>query len=163
MRIVKKYANRKLYDTRGKKYVAMDAVAELIKKGEEVSVIDNRTGQDITSAVLSQILARQNKDRHQEVSSGTLIQMLRRGGETVKDYSGNVKKWMGKNIDKKINEVLGKMNLATRSQIQRLHGRIDELLEKVEYLEQRNVDTGLKPVEKSQKIDAVVPPKETGR
>lgn len=162
MRIVKKYANRKLYDTSDKKYVVMDTLAKLIKDGEEVTVIDKQTGDDITSAVVSQILARENKDHEQRVSSGVLVQLIRRSGETVKDYSENVKKWIGKSIDKRIDEVLGKMNLATRGQIQKLDGRIDELLDKVEYLKRlQDMKTSI-PTTKSQD-EAELPPTGSGR
>jgi polyhydroxyalkanoate synthesis repressor PhaR len=138
MRIIKKYANRKLYDTSEKKYVAMNTLAELIKRGEEVTVIDNRNGQDITSVVVSQLLAREKREGVRDDFPGVLIQLLRKGGGTIIDYAknpDNFKTWIGKSIDKSINEILGKMNLATRSQIKTLNDTIDELMEKVEHLE----------------------------
>ena len=61
-RKIKKYANRKLYDTTDKKYVSLDRLSELIKAGEEVTIEDNETGEDITAGVVSQLLAREKKD-----------------------------------------------------------------------------------------------------
>jgi len=58
MHKIKKYANRKLYDTTEKKYISLDQLAALIKAGEEISIVDNRSGEDITSAIVSQLLAR---------------------------------------------------------------------------------------------------------
>lgn len=162
MRIVKKYANRKLYDTTDKKYVAMDTVARLIKNGEEVTVIENRTGRDITAVVVSQILAREKTEIAPEISSGVLIQLLRKGGERVKDYSGYAKKLIGKSIDKSIAEVLGKMNLATRHQIQNLDERIDVLMEKAEHIERLQEMKATKPEAGTEQLGEVVPPKETG-
>jgi polyhydroxyalkanoate synthesis repressor PhaR len=161
MRIVKKYANRKLYDTTDKKYVAMDTVARLIKDGEEVTVIENHTGRNITAVVVSQILAREKTEIAPEISSGVLIHLLRKGGERVKDYSDYAKKWIGKSIDKSITEVLGKMNLATRHQIQKLDERIDLLMEKVDHIERLQERKGTKPVAETEQLGGVVPPKET--
>jgi polyhydroxyalkanoate synthesis repressor PhaR len=166
MRIIKKYANRKLYDTSDKKYVAMDTLAELIKRGEEVTVIDNRNGQDITSVVVSQLLAREKREDSPDDFPGVLIQLLRKGGGTIMDYAKNpehFKNWVVKSIDKRINEILGKMNLATRSQFNKLNKTIDELMYKVRHLEQIHAMKNREPVSNSQKNEAVLPPQETER
>ncbi len=166
MRIIKKYANRKLYDTSDKKYVAMNTLAELIKSGEEVTVIDNRNGQDITSVVVSQLLAREKIECDRDDIPGVLIQVLRKGGGTIMDYAKNAdhfKLWIGKSIDKSINEILGKMNLATRSQINRLNETIDDLMKKVEHLEQLQILKSREPSKNSPKNEAAGLPKETGR
>jgi polyhydroxyalkanoate synthesis repressor PhaR len=86
MHVIKKYANRKLYDTRDKKYLTMDRLAELIKAGEAASILDNETGEDLTSAIVSQLLARQKGDDDKAVPSGVLIQMLRKGRGTLFGY-----------------------------------------------------------------------------
>ena len=154
MRIIKKYANRKLYDTSEKKYVAMNTLAELIKSGEEVMVIDNRNGRDITSVVVSQLLAREKREDDRDDFPGVLIQVLRKGGGTIMDYAKNAdnfKIWIGKSIDKSINEILGKMNLATRSQIKKLNETIDKLMKKVDHLEQLQAMKTREPVQNSPK------------
>ena len=56
MRIIKRYSNRKLYDTRDSKYVTLDRIAELVRNGEEVKVVDNRTKRDLTKVTLAQII-----------------------------------------------------------------------------------------------------------
>ena len=86
MHIIKKYANRKLYDTQDKQYLTMDRLAELIKSGAEVSILDNETGEDLTSAIVSQLLAREKGDSDKAVPSGVLIQMLRKGRGTLFGY-----------------------------------------------------------------------------
>jgi polyhydroxyalkanoate synthesis repressor PhaR len=165
MRIIKKYANRKLYDTSDKKYVAMDTLAKLIKSGEEVTVIDNRNGRDITSVVVSQLLAREKREDDLDDFPGVLIQLLRKGEVTIRDYAKNAenfKKWVGKSIDGRINEILGKMNLATRSQINELNETIDKLMNKVEHLERLQVMKTRKPLKNSSLNEAVRPSQETG-
>ena len=56
IRVIKRYANRKLYDTRDSKYVTLDRIAELVRNGEEVKVVDNRTKRDLTKVTLAQII-----------------------------------------------------------------------------------------------------------
>ena len=87
MRTIKKYANRKLYDTEAKQYISMDGLAELIRSGEEIEVIDNTSGEDITVSVLSQLLARQSGQRGNGLSAGTLSELLRRGGGTLAEVA----------------------------------------------------------------------------
>lgn len=91
-RKIKKYANRKLYDTTDKKYVSLDRLSELIKAGEEVTIEDNETGEDITAAVVSQLLAREKKDGETDLPVGMLMQLLRKGRGTVAGYA---KKYAG--------------------------------------------------------------------
>jgi polyhydroxyalkanoate synthesis repressor PhaR len=86
MHKIKRYANRKLYDTTDKNYITLDQISVLIKAGQEVSVVDNRTGEDLTSATISQILARDKKIKNGDVVSSVLVQLLRKGGGTLVDY-----------------------------------------------------------------------------
>ena len=87
MHKIKKYINRKMYDTTDKKYVSMVQLAELIKSGEEVSIIDNKTGEDLTAAIVSRLIGREKKEKGSIVSSRIMMQLLRRGGDTLTDYA----------------------------------------------------------------------------
>ena len=87
MRLIKKYANRKLYDTTAKKYISQTRLAELIKSGEEITVIDNPTGEDITTSIVSQLLAKDQPDRESPIPSRHLFQLLRKGSGTLVDYA----------------------------------------------------------------------------
>jgi polyhydroxyalkanoate synthesis repressor PhaR len=86
MHKIKRYANRKLYDTKTKQYITLDKIAKLLKAGEEVSVLDNKTGEDITAATISQILARAKKGQTDSGTSNVMIQLLRKGPGTLVDY-----------------------------------------------------------------------------
>ena len=86
MHKIKRYANRKLYDTKSKKYITLDKIAKLLKAGEEISVLDNKTGEDITAATVSQILARAKKGQADNGASNVMIQLLRKGPGTLVDY-----------------------------------------------------------------------------
>ena len=61
IRVIKRYANRKLYDTRESKYVTLDRIAEFVRNGEEVKVLDNRSKNDLTKVTLAQIIYEEQK------------------------------------------------------------------------------------------------------
>jgi polyhydroxyalkanoate synthesis repressor PhaR len=61
MKLIKRYTNRKLYDTERSCYVTLDEIAEMVREGEEVSIIDNRTGEDLTTVTLAQIVFEEEK------------------------------------------------------------------------------------------------------
>jgi len=80
--LIKRYANRKLYNTESSRYITLKGVAKLLDEGEEVRVIDNQTGEDITQVALSQILV--DNQRAKESPSDTLLsQLLERGGDAL--------------------------------------------------------------------------------
>lgn len=72
---IKRYANRKLYDTTTKRYVTLDDLAELVQQGAVVEVLDNETGEDITSVTLTQILYEREK-RREGILPGNLLHAL---------------------------------------------------------------------------------------
>ncbi|MDH4207982.1 MAG: polyhydroxyalkanoate synthesis regulator DNA-binding domain-containing protein, partial [Anaerolineae bacterium] len=79
MRLIKKYPNRKFYDTVDKRYVSLSGIASLVRDGEEVRVVHNGTGEDISTLVLSQILREQER-RDNYLPQGLLTALVRRGG-----------------------------------------------------------------------------------
>src|SRR5260370_14541742 len=54
--LIKKYANRKLYDTQTSRYITLEGIAELVRDGHEIHVVDRDTGQDLTQVTLSQLV-----------------------------------------------------------------------------------------------------------
>lgn len=87
MHHIKKYANRKLYDTTDKKYISRDRLSELIKLGKDIVIIDNETGEDLTASIVSGMIASSRGKAGATVSSGVLIQLFRRGGNALTDYA----------------------------------------------------------------------------
>ena len=83
MAVIKRYPNRKLYDTEAKKYVTLDGIATLIRKGEEVQVIDHTTGEDLTALTLSQIIFEQEKKGGGFLPKSVLTSLVQAGGDTV--------------------------------------------------------------------------------
>ncbi|MFL5094812.1 MAG: polyhydroxyalkanoate synthesis repressor PhaR [Xanthobacteraceae bacterium] len=75
--VIKKYANRRLYNTSTSSYVTLDDLAEMVKKGTDFSVYDAKTGEDITRSVLTQIIFEQeNKEGGQNLLPITFLRQL---------------------------------------------------------------------------------------
>ena len=80
-RVIKRYANRKLYDTADSCYITQDEVARLVRDGEEVRIIDNKTKEDITPQTLTQILVREDQEQRRTLPLNTLRGILQSGGD----------------------------------------------------------------------------------
>ena len=78
-KIIKRYQNRKLYDTDASCYVTLDEIAEMIQQGEDVTVVDNRNQKDITAATLTQIIFEKQKRSESPVPIATLRQIIQNG------------------------------------------------------------------------------------
>ncbi|MCY4213847.1 MAG: polyhydroxyalkanoate synthesis repressor PhaR [Gammaproteobacteria bacterium] len=76
MHRLKKYPNRRLYDTTDSKYVTLQDLRRLIVKGESISVADSRDGSDLTRAVLMQILAEQEAEGHEPVLTNRALEQI---------------------------------------------------------------------------------------
>src|SRR5579872_5649775 len=71
--VIKKYGNRRLYDTAGSRYVNLDDLAAHVRDGKDVKVVDAKTGQDLTRVVLTQIITEDAKDK----PTGLPLELLR--------------------------------------------------------------------------------------
>ncbi len=80
--LIKRYANRKLYNTQSSRYITLKGISELIENGDEVRVIDNETGEDITSVALSQILVDSEREGR-KVPKSLLTDLFQRGGDAL--------------------------------------------------------------------------------
>lgn len=71
--VIKKYGNRRLYDTTNSRYVNLDEIAELVRQGKDLQVIDAKTGRDLTRVTLTQIITEDAKDK----PTGLPLELLR--------------------------------------------------------------------------------------
>jgi len=81
--MIKRYPNRKLYDTEAKQYVTLEGIAELIRQGQEVHVLDHATGEDLTTVTLTQIVFEQEKKESGFVPRSVLKGLIQAGGNTL--------------------------------------------------------------------------------
>jgi len=80
--LIKRYANRKLYNTETSRYITLKGIASLIQQGADVRVIDNESGEDITSVALSQVLVDHERDGG-ATPHGLLSDLLQRSGDAL--------------------------------------------------------------------------------
>lgn len=85
-KVIKRYQNRKLYDTDASCYVTLDEIAEMIQQGEDVAVVDNRNQKDITAATLTQIIFEKQKRSESPVPIATLRQIIQHGDGSFSSY-----------------------------------------------------------------------------
>jgi polyhydroxyalkanoate synthesis repressor PhaR len=83
--IIKRYSNRKLYDTQESRYVTLDEIEEMIRAGKEVSVVDAASGEDLTSVTLTQIILEAERSHRGNLPSAFLHQLIKHG-EAWQDF-----------------------------------------------------------------------------
>jgi polyhydroxyalkanoate synthesis repressor PhaR len=83
MPLIKRYPNRKLYDTAAKQYITLEGIAALIRAGEEVQVVDHATGEDLTAVTLTQVIFEKEKRRRGFLPQSVLTGLIEAGGETL--------------------------------------------------------------------------------
>ena len=86
VKIIKRYQNRKLYDTHESSYVTLDEIAKMIKGGEDLRVIDNKTKNDITAATLTQLLYESERKAKTQPSVELLKEIIRHGDGSFSGY-----------------------------------------------------------------------------
>lgn len=98
VKLIKRYQNRKLYDTNQSCYVTLDEIAQMIKNGEELKVVDNRSQTDITAVTLTQLLYESERKSRNGVPVEMLREIIRGGDGSFSGYirsnlSGSVRKF----------------------------------------------------------------------
>jgi len=86
-RIIKRYSNRKLYDTQSNQYVTLEQIALMIRQGEEVQVLDNGSKEDLTSVTLAQIIFEEEKRQKNFISLGAMRQLIQSGGASLQELA----------------------------------------------------------------------------
>lgn len=86
LRVIKRYQNRKLYDTNQSCYVTLDEIAQMIKNGDDLRVIDNRSQADITSVTLTQLLYESERKAKNAVPVEMLKEIIRLGDGSFSGY-----------------------------------------------------------------------------
>jgi polyhydroxyalkanoate synthesis repressor PhaR len=87
-RTIKKYANRRLYDTEASRHVTLDGIRQLVASGEDVVVMDDTSGQDITRSILLQVISEQEHGGRPILSAEMLKHIIRFYGNPLQDMMG---------------------------------------------------------------------------
>jgi len=80
---IRRYPNRKLYDTEAKHYVTLEQISQMIREGAEITVIDHESGDDLTSLTLSQIILEMEKRQSGFLPQSLMTSLIRTGGDTL--------------------------------------------------------------------------------
>ncbi|HBQ21600.1 MAG: hypothetical protein A2Z91_02495 [Deltaproteobacteria bacterium GWA2_38_16] len=141
--IIKRYQNRKLYNTEKSCYVTLDDLAEMIRRGEEIVVLDNRTKKDITSNTLTQIIFETEKKSKSLLPIHILIDIIKGNGGSIstffqKTIKTGVKEFtqVKDEIQRRIEDVTGKVHL--HKEIAQLRKKVSDLQKKLSEYEENS-------------------------
>ena len=138
--LIKKYANRKLYDTRTSRYVTLEGIADLVRQGHDIRVVDRDTGNDITQVILSQIVLTEEKRGPQTLMDAgadalhdrgqALLDYVRKTLNVPQDIVSEVERRRGNlegMIEEAIERTLRRLRLPSMHDIDRINERLDKL------------------------------------
>ncbi len=127
MVLIKRYPNRKLYDTTAKRYITLRQVAELIYRGHAIQVIDHASGEDLTSLTLAQVVLEMEKRSGGSLPLAALIALLQAGSSTLLTHPVTLD-------EQALLQIWSQHNLPTRDDLQKLIEQVEELTMKVDAL-----------------------------
>ncbi len=158
--LIKKYANRKLYDTRASRYITLEGIAELVRQGHEIKVVDRDNGHDLTQVTLSQVVLSQEKNGPARlVDAGGDV--IRERGQALLDYvrkTLNVPTDLGSEMERRrgdfegradeaIEAALRRLRIPTHTEIDRINARLDRISAQLKRLG-TTADPATKPMRK---------------
>jgi polyhydroxyalkanoate synthesis repressor PhaR len=140
--VIKRYPNRKLYDTEAGRYITLEDVAALICRGHEVQVVDHVTGEDLTVLTLAQVILEQARRREGGLPLSVLAGLIRAGGDlskTVTLVHGSRPKVTGFNareapalVEGAIRRALARRGAPTRQEFQSLVAQVEALAAEID-------------------------------
>jgi polyhydroxyalkanoate synthesis repressor PhaR len=181
MRTIKRYSNRKLYDTEDKRYITLEQIAVLVRENQDIKVVDNQTGEDLTTVTLSQILLEQEKRKETSLPKSFFTNLIQRSTTQVMDFTkknvlswfdssfgseqeveanidkavqagevsqdeakklkdeirsrtASIKKKMDEMVERRVQDVLERLNIPTKNDLSKLNERLDAITQKFETL-----------------------------
>ena len=136
--LIKKYANRKLYDTQTSRYITLEGISRLVREGHDIQVVDRDTGRDLTPLILSQIVVGEEK----RTDGGEGTDAMHERGQTLFDYvrrtlsgpaalvSSKVERGrsdLEELVDLAVERALSRLSIPTRRDMDALIARVEEL------------------------------------
>ena len=138
-RLIKRYDNRKLYDTEASSYVSLSDVADLVRNGVTVRIEDNATGRDLTAQTLTQIILEEGKEGEHIIPSDLLHDLLRQSSQAIDSGFEQLKHSMDEIIHSSMTQLNRLVQTpkarelkALRQQIQKLEAQLADLIHKMD-------------------------------
>ncbi|MEW6443473.1 MAG: polyhydroxyalkanoate synthesis regulator DNA-binding domain-containing protein [bacterium] len=85
-RVIKRYGNRKLYDTQQSRYVTLEEISQMIRQGQDVRVVDNKSQEDLTNVTLTQIMLEHEKNKTNLLPHSLLKNLIQQSGESISEW-----------------------------------------------------------------------------
>jgi polyhydroxyalkanoate synthesis repressor PhaR len=142
--LIKKYANRKLYDTRTSRYITLEGISRLVREGHDIEVMDRDSGRDLTPLILSQIVMGEEKrggdgdgrDVVVQERGQALIEYVRRTltapAALVSSEVGRRRSEFEDLVEMAVTRTLEKLSIPSHRDIEALSARVDELERRLE-------------------------------
>jgi len=86
IKVIKRYGNRKLYDTEQSCYVTLEGISHMIRRREDLKVVDNKTGEDLTSIILAQIMLEEEKSKKNALPLSLMKNLIQQSGESFSEW-----------------------------------------------------------------------------
>jgi len=138
-RLIKRYDNRKLYDTEVSSYVSLSDVADLVRGGETVRIEDNVSGKDLTAQTLTQIILEEGKNGDHIIPSDLLHDLLRQSSQAIDSGFEQLKHSMDDIIHSSMTQLNRLVQTprarelkALRQQLQDLEAQLANIIQKVD-------------------------------
>lgn len=145
-RVIKRYANRKLYDTVDRRFTSVARIGELIDDGATIVVLDHETSADRTDEVLSQILGRRAKERSSS-GGGLLSELLRTPTDTARAVIDAINDEPERDAKKKAEEAKAQESEQQQEEIRELRQQVSELTKAVSVLLQDRLNESEAPAD----------------
>lgn len=140
IRLIKRYESRKLYDTEESRYVSLDEIAAWVRQGQEVRVLDNATGADVTSQTLTQIILDEGRRGTSFIPSELLHDLVRMGEKAVSTGFEQVQSGVDRLVQASIDRLAPVRRV--REEMSSLRARLEQLESSLAELEEQPAATG---------------------
>jgi polyhydroxyalkanoate synthesis repressor PhaR len=125
IRRIKRYESRKLYDTEESRYVSLEEIGELVRRGQEVQVIDNASGEDVTAQTLTLVILEDGRAGRTILSTDLLHELLRRGERALNTGVEQAKQGVDRLVQASLDRV-GPLRRA-KEEMETLRDRLERL------------------------------------
>lgn len=137
-RLIKRYENRKLYDTVESRYVSLRDLAELVRSGEDVQIIDKVSGKDITAQTLTQVILEEGKRGKSVISTELLHELLRKSGEMLDSGLAQLRHGVDDFVQQSIHRLHQLVSGNQAQELQQLREQVARLEDMVKQLLEQN-------------------------
>lgn len=144
VRLIKRYGSRKLYDTEESRYVHLEELAVWIRQGQELKVVDNGTGEDVTAQTLTQIISEEGRKGRSALPESVLHELIRFGQHAVSEGVGRLQTGVDRVVRASVDR-LAPIRQA-REEMEQLRRRLAEL------------ESSLKEIENARELERAAAP-----